>query len=262
MYKKDYTKALKIIEDLVKKVEDLDFFKDDHVSEYHVFDEPFEEVLYCFKTEPEKKIRRADISYTEIYFLYGCLLVEMQQLSSARDVLEKGLRWNPVSFRIMTEYMETYKIEGDLETFLSLSRDAFEIAFRPKDVARCYRNFGYYFVEKELYPEAIAVYRLSLLFDSESNQAQSELYYINEKTGGRFDVPSRETMEGYAEKYGFPVGADREIVGIAVQYGHHFIGKGNFEMARYFLSIAYDLTEDDTIKEVLEHIPDSMKGSG
>ena len=46
IYKKDYDKALSTIEALVKKVEDLNAFQDDSVSEYHNFDEPFEEILY------------------------------------------------------------------------------------------------------------------------------------------------------------------------------------------------------------------------
>ena len=103
-------KALKMIEDLVVKVEDLNMFQDDSVSEYHAFDELFEEVLYRHIYEPQKDVRRAQIPYTEIYLLYGSLLVELNRLEDARKQLEKGLRWNPICFSIMSEYIETFKM--------------------------------------------------------------------------------------------------------------------------------------------------------
>ena len=83
---------------------------------------------------------------------------------------------------------------GDLNNFFRLTVDAFKIAFRPQHVARCYRNLGYYFVEKELYSEAIACYLLSLQFEKDALQVQSELYYINSKTDGKVKEPSIEEI--------------------------------------------------------------------
>lgn len=91
IFKKDFDNALLIIEDLVAKVEDMGAFEDDQVSEYHVFDEPFEEFLYQYRAKPEKDLKQAQIPYTEFYLLYGSLLVEMKRLSEAREELEKGL---------------------------------------------------------------------------------------------------------------------------------------------------------------------------
>lgn len=144
IYKKDFDKALRIMEALVTKVEELNAFQDDQVSEYHVFDEFFEEVLYQYRAKPDKDIRRAQIPYTEIYMLYGSLLVELKRIPEAQEALRKGLRWNPVSFRITSEYIETYKMTGELEQFFNLTKEAFKIAFRSVDVARCYRNLGFY----------------------------------------------------------------------------------------------------------------------
>ena len=88
IYKKNYDKALKMLEDLVRKVEDLNMYQDDRVSEYHLFDEFFEEILYRHKYNPTKDLRRAQIPYTEIYSLYGGLLVELKQLDRAREALQ------------------------------------------------------------------------------------------------------------------------------------------------------------------------------
>ena len=255
IFKKNYDNALRIIEELVTKIEDMGAFEDDQVSEYHVFDEPFEEFLYQYRAKPEKDLKQAQIPYTEIYLLYGSLLVEMKRLSEARVELEKGLRWNPVSFCIMSEYIETYKMSGELGTFFKLTKEAFKLAFRSDDLARCYRNLGYYFVEKELWSEAIACYLLSLQYETDSRQAQSELYYINSITNGEVAEPSLEEVMEYGIRYGFPIGADDDIVGLSLSYGKEFLDQNEPDTARYFLSIAYDLTGREEIAEMMGRIP-------
>lgn len=255
IYKKNYDKALKMLENLVKKIEDLNMFQNDQVSEYHLFDEFFEEILYRHIYNPAKDLRRAQIPYTEIYFLYGGLLVELKRLDDAREALQKGLRWNPMNFQIMSEYIETFKMDGNMDKFFEKTIEAFKIAIHAPEVARCFRNLGYYFVEKKLYPEAIATYLLSTRFEKESKQVQSELYYINKITGG-IQEPSYEDIKKYAEKYGFPTGADEDVLGLAYAYGMHFAEKGQNEPARYFTSILYELTQDDDVKTMLDSIPE------
>ena len=254
IYKKDFNKALQIIEALVTKIEALNAFEDDKVSEYHDFEEWFEEVLYQYRSKTEKDMRHAQIPYREMYLLYGVLLVELKRIPEAQEALKKGLRWNPVCFHMMSEYIETYKMSGDLEQFFILTKEAFKIAFRPTDLARCYRNLGYYFVEKKLWPEAIACNLLSLEYDKEAKAAQSELYYINNATDGKIPEPSIDQTREYSKKYGFPFGPDRDILGLSYAYGKHFLEEKEPNAARYFLSITYGLTGDPEIKEIIEKL--------
>ena len=153
------------------------------------------------------------------------------------------------------EYIETYKMEGNLEEVWKKTIEAFSIAFRPAHVARCYRNLGYYFVEKKKYSEAISAYMLSLRYEKDSKQVQSELYYINQVSGG-VKEPSIEEIKMYAEKYGFPVKANDDIIGLAYTYGKHFSDDGKGKVAKYFFNIVYDLTNDHSIKELIDSIPD------
>lgn len=57
IYKKDFDKALSLIEPLVLKMNEALPFQDDQVSEYRLFDESFEEILYRFRYRPEKELR-------------------------------------------------------------------------------------------------------------------------------------------------------------------------------------------------------------
>jgi tetratricopeptide (TPR) repeat protein len=215
--------------------------------------------VYRYRAEPEKDLRPAQLPYTEIYLLYGSLLVEMKRYAEAQEALRKGLRWNPVSFNMTSEYIETYKVTGDLEKFFSLTKEAFKIAFRSSDVARCYRNLGYFFVEKKLWSEATACYLLSLQYDHDSKTAQSELYFINSSAEGKIQEPSIDQAREYREKYGFPIGADEDVIGLAVSYGKHFLEQGALNAAKYFLSIAYDLTGSDDILKIIEQLPKDTK---
>lgn len=55
------------------------------------------------------------------------------------------------------------------------------------------------------------------------------------------------------------MGADDDILGLSVSYGRHFLEQNAPDAARYFLSIAYDLTDNEEIGKMLESLPGSMK---
>ena len=200
-------------------------------------------------------MRNAPVPLADIYLLYGSLLVDLKRIKEAQEAFKTALHWNPVSFMITSEYIETYKVLGDYDAFIKLTIDAFKIAFHPQDIARCYRNLGFYFVEKELYSEATATYLMSLQYEKDSKQAQSELYYINKKTDGTIKPPSMDDLTQYSEKYGFPMGADQDILSLSYSYGQHFYKEKAFDAAKYFLGITYGLTDDPEIKKMIDDIP-------
>ena len=84
------------------------------------------------------------------------------------------MSFNPVSVRIMFELGEAYKLQKDLDKFYSVSKRALEFAMDKEDIARAYRNIGFYFTEKEMYNEAIALFLLSGEF-VKSDVAANEL---------------------------------------------------------------------------------------
>lgn len=259
IYKKDYEKADVLMKALVTKVEDLEksgMFQDDTVSMYFTFNGFFEELLYITRNKPKKDVRRSEIPFAEIYLQYGSLLFELKRYEEAREMLRKAMRWNPCSAQIAFEYAETYKVIGDLEGFLQVSINTFKVAYTPDTVARCYRNLAFYFVEKELWSEAMACNLMSLQYDHNSPNAMSEMYYIQQKTNGSVPEPGVEELRAYSEKYGFPLGADDDILGIAYGYGRRFLEDEQYEAAKYFFTILYNLTDDEEIKNIIDKIPE------
>lgn len=257
IYKKDFKKALELMEVLVEKTERNPMYQNDSVTEYFSFETPFEFFMYVQRNECNKEVKWIQYPYAAIYLQYGSLLYDLQRYGEANQMLEKALRWNPMSARILYEYAETFKVMGDNEKFFALSKKAFEIAYTRADIARAYRNLGYYFVEVEKYQAAIGCYLLSLEYDKESKNAQSELYYIHQKTGGSVKEPTLEELEVIAEAEGIPMGLNEDVLGIAVAYGKHFLENDEVDGARAMFEIAYELTRDEAFEKILEDIPEA-----
>ena len=252
VHSKNYDKALMIFGGLIDKIESGGTFADDTVSEYHSFDELYEEILYQFLHKSTKTIRPAHPLMARIYVEYGVLLVELNRLEEAREALRAALRWNPMYAKAMFEYAETFKMERDWEKFMEITRQAFKIVFRPQDLARCYRNTASYFVEKELYDAAVGCLEMSVAFDPECLTAQAERFRIHEQTNGAAKRPSPMELRQIGETYGFPIGADRDVVGLALAIGRNGLEKRQKEAARYYLSIAYNLTRSQSIEALLK----------
>ena len=255
-HEKKYDEALSILEPVIRKFEEADMFTDDQVSEYHCFNEFFEEALYRMNIKPSRELRHATFPLDRIYMQYGSLLIDLRRLEEAETALATAMRWNPADVSIAFEYAETFKQRGDMESFFHLTVSSFRYAFRPEQVARCLRNMGYYFIEKSMWEEAYACYRVSITYSQDARQAMSELYYIEQKAGKPVSMPDEETLNKISEKYGFPFGPDEEILGLSFAYGKHFAEEGETDGARYCWQITYDLTKDDEIKKLLDDLPD------
>ena len=254
VFEGDIEKAFKLSEALVAKIEQAPMFENDKVSEYFVFDNVFEEILYVYHNQPKKDVRQATIPYGEIFYMHGNLLFELKRISEAREYLKKALRWNPISCTIAFEYIETFKAENQLEKFYELTRKQFKYAYKSEDVARCYRNLGYYYIEKCEYSVAATCYVISMLYDEENQFAQSELYYIEHTAPEGYEKPTVELLEKYEEEYDLPRGADSDVIGLVNAYSHKALEDGQLELAAYFLEIFCDLTEDEDAIKLLEEI--------
>lgn len=255
VYKKEYQRALDVIEPLVRKADENPMFKDDSVSLYFNFGEFFEELIYAQVKRPEKDVRKAEFPFANIYLNYGSLLVELKRVEEANVTLKKALRWNPVNMGIRNEYMETLKIMGKLDEYFEMAVESFKYAYRLKDVGRCFRNLGWYFVEKQMYKEAIGAYLLSTHYDCDNNTAQAELYYI-QQIAPLAKEPTVEEMKSIADEYGFPTGPDMGVLQTAFAYGKHFAENSAYNGARYCWGILYELTCDEDIKAMIDELPE------
>ena len=151
IYKKDYDKALDILEAIITNIESSDMYDNDSLSEYYTFSDSFEKVLYEINSGTKKEVHEVPVPFSEIYRTYGSLLTELERYEEAQAAMEKARRWNPTNAKIAFAYANLMKITGDLDRFYELTKEIFGFAYTSNAVARCYRNLGYFFSKKELY---------------------------------------------------------------------------------------------------------------
>lgn len=257
MFQRKFDVAHDMLAKMTEKLEALNMYQDDAVSEYHTFNSPVEEVIYVNLYEPKKDIRRATEPYSILYLTLGSVLFELGEIENAKLALEKAIRWNPIDPQITFEYAEIHKKQGDLEKFLQLTKIAFSHSYSEEHLARCYRNFGYYFIEKKLWKGAAGCYMFSTQFDQDSKQAQSELWYIEQNAGTDFAPPTEEEIVDFFREHDIPIGASHDIVEILLGLGNSAKEADAIDFARHCYELAYGLTGAEQIKAMLDEFPKS-----
>ena len=71
--------------------------------------------------------------------------------------------------------------------------DALKYSYYPQDIARCYRNLGYYYVEENDLKTALALYIYSMEYET-SPLAYAEIKFIQSKTDN-MELPLNECIE-------------------------------------------------------------------
>ncbi|MBR1694786.1 MAG: hypothetical protein IJ709_05230, partial [Selenomonas sp.] len=252
---KDVEAAVDILRQQIEAVEALNLYNDGR-ADYYDFNTLMEMVMFQSQHPEIQPVADIEEPLNRLYAMYGSVLLELGELDAAEEALAIAMDWNPMSADIAFEHAEVYKQKKDMETFKKLSTDIFKICYKRREIAHCYRNLGYYFVEKQMWDEAVGCYLLSMTFaEAEGRfQAETELKYIYDETKGEASRPSLGAMRSYGEKYHFPIGPDAKIIETAMLYGKTMLANKKLQHASYFLDIAYKLTESKELKELLDGI--------
>lgn len=251
----DCKKAEQLLSSVVKSI--FGMFKSDGECVYMSFENPLEHFIYLILNKPEKTIRMPSYNYAEIYYFYGYCLIENKKFNEAEIALKSSLEWNPVSTRTMFELAEIYKMNKDFASYLHWTKETLKYAYGSDEIARCYRNLGYYYSDIEEYSLASSLYYFSQYFKP-TDIANSELFYIAQKTGTMpKEVSSTELKKVFADN-DIPFGANDDILGIAYSLGKQFEEEENFEWAQFCYNVVFDLTRDDKIKKLMDSIKAKM----
>jgi tetratricopeptide (TPR) repeat protein len=259
MYRNNYQKAFKIMENLISNIEKRNLYQDDSKSEYYCFYNLFEEILYKEIFKPSKDVRQIPENFTGAYFIYGVILFELKMYDKSKEILEKAHKYNPVSVKILFELSEIYKMNNEWEEYVNINKKCLEYAYSSKDIARCYRNYGFYFIEQDRYDMATDLFQLSLEYDQDSKVAQSELVYIAQKTGKQLNLSNNNKMIESIKNENIQFGANPLVISIANYLLKASLKKDNIEAWKFFAGILYDLTEDENFKKIIDRLDDIDK---
>ena len=252
--RKELVKAGKTIGSLITRIEEYGLFADDSFSEYKDFGETFEEVLYLYRRRPQKTLRTPGLPYAHIYTKYGFILYGTGDLDGAKDALFKAQKWNPISADISFGIAEVYRAAGDMDAFLSTTGSAYNNCFRPESLARYYRNLSLCFSEEKKYREAAVCLQMSSDFGCPSEIISTELFHLEEISGGEKPDLSAEQIRELLQKENIPVSASEEILDLSYTLARDRIEHESWNGAAYFLKIFCDLTGDEGAEMLLERV--------
>ena len=228
-------------------------FEDDRVSEYHFFTNPLEELIFLKYIGLKKELRYIPDNkpLLDLYYVYGFLLLESKQYEKAEEYLKKAIKINPVSARIILELTEIYKVHTyTFNEFIIRTSDALKYAYYPQDIARCYRNLGYYYVEENDFRTALALYIYSMEFEA-SPLAYAEIKYIQSRS--KVELSLNECIE-IIEGKNIQLGVNPFILECLDELILEYEKNNLPNQVRYFLELKFDITNDEKILDKINKI--------
>jgi tetratricopeptide (TPR) repeat protein len=259
IHKKDFMKAISLLESLISKIEnekgELVLYRNDTVNEYYFFYNFFEELLYKEVFKPDITIRRFPEDFGLCYYLYGNVLFELQRYDEAAVALKKAIVINPLNVDVIFELAEIHKIRKEWDEYLNLTKQCMEFTYTGRHMSRCYRNLGYYYIEQEDYLMAAATYLKSTGYGNDSSMAQAQLFYIQQVSGKLIPDLSPDDVNSLLEKNNIPINANDAVLGLSLAYGKMAVERAEYEAAKFFWSIFYDITNDESIKKMIDSLP-------
>lgn len=236
-------------------------FTEDQVSVYFSFNNLLEELYYKSKFNPQKEIREMPVIFNEILMAYAYLLVDKKEFDEAHEILNRGLKNNPLDTNLLFEKGEIYKINKDWKDFKEITNLGLEYSYSSKNIARAYRNYGYMFIELKDYEGAICCYLKSIQYENHT-MAQSQLYYISQITEKKIDPNEyKDKIDPFFEKNNILTCPNLDLLSIALFIGTQLEEKERYRESLFYYNIFYDLTANDEIREKIEHIKNKIKES-
>ena len=220
-------------------------FEDDKVSEYHFFTNPLEELIFRKYIGAKKEVRYIPDNQPllDLYYVYGFLLLEDKQYEKAEEYLKKAIRINPVSARIILELTEIYKVHTyTFNEYVIRTSDALKYAYYPQDIARCYRNLGYYYVEENQLETALALYLYSMEYEA-SPLAYAEIKFIQSKAEN-LELTLNECIEIIKGK-NIQIGANPFILDGLNELIGEYEKNELYNQLLYFLELKFNLKSDE-----------------
>ncbi|MBQ2832944.1 hypothetical protein [Methanobrevibacter sp.] len=253
----DYKKALIELDGFMESFPGM--FEDDKVSEYHSFTNPLEEILFRKYVGAEKEVRLIPDNkpLLDLYYIYGFLLFEDNRLKEAEESLKKAKKINPVSARVILELSEIYKTRTpSFNKFFMYTTEALTYSYYPQDIARCYRNLGYFYIEENDLNAAVALFKYSMTFEM-NVMAYSELHYIETK-GHDTNLSIEESIKIIEEK-NIQLGVNPFILTTLNELAEEYEKNMLYNQSLYFYEIIYNLTKDEKIDEKIKNISSVIK---
>lgn len=223
-------------------------------AEYHFFTNTLEELIFMryIGSKNEIKYIPTNQPVLDLYYIYGFLLLEDKQFEKSEKYLKKAIKINPVSSRVILELSEIYKIHTyTYNKYYMFVSDALKYAYYPQDIARCYRQLGFYYIEENQMEIALALFIYSMEYEL-SPQAYSEINYIQSKNS-ELKLNLDECINIIKNK-NIQLGVNPFVLDTLYELADEYEKNRLYSQSIYYYEIIYDLTNDENILEKIKNI--------
>jgi tetratricopeptide (TPR) repeat protein len=234
----------------------------EYVEGEYIFKNLLEELL--FQITIKKEIRRKYplmLDYSTLYSNYGNVLLHFKEYENALKSFKLSYNYNPVNVKAIFGLCEVYRIEENWDEFYKLAIQSFRFDYYPEDVSKSFENLSFYYLneyqdskDKENLKLSIYLERLSEYYDDSKDSDEN-------KTAIRFDDEflseydqSIEEVKEYLKSKGLPYGPSIEVITICKNLGFQLDEDKKVVPALFYFNIAYDLTGDPAIKDVIDDL--------
>lgn len=206
----------------------------------------------------DKKVEQenfAKINYYDFYLMSAAANYNLDLLDESRKNYVKAIAFNPASSIARLQVLEIDKRQKNFENYLEDVREFFNYAYRRTDIAKAYRDVGYYLYEMKDYEMSLVAYYLSNIYEF-TDVAIDEIKHIAEAE--KIDLDSKawlseEMMGEFHNKYKIPLLPSEKLTSLAIAMANDAEDKKAFPVARFAYQVAYELTlEEEYLKKVEE----------
>lgn len=234
----------------------------EYVEGEYIFKNLLEELL--FQITIKKEIKRKYplmLDYSTLYSNYGNVLLHFNEYENALKSFKLSYNYNPVNVKAIFGLCELYRIEKNWNEFYNLTIQSFRYDYSLVDLSKSFENLSIYYLNEyqvsnddENLKLAIYLERLAEYYDgsNDSNENRTSIEF-DEDSLNQYDQSIEEIKE-YLKSKGLPYGPSIEVITICKNLGFQLDEDKKVVPALFYFNIAYDLTRDPAIKDVIDDL--------
>ena len=234
----------------------------EYVEGEYIFKNLLEELL--FQITIKKDIKRKYplmLDYSTLYSNYGNVLMHFKDYENALKSFKLSYNYNPINVKAIFGFCEVYRIEEDWDEFYKLAIQSFRFDYYLEDLSKSFEVLSFYYLneyqdskDKENLKLSIYLERLAEYYDDskDSNENKTAIGFDDEFLR-EYDQSIEEVKE-YLKSKGLPYGPSIEVITICKNLGFQLDEDKKVVPALFYFNIAYDLTNDPAIKDVIDDL--------
>lgn len=234
-----------------------DLFREDNEAVYLSFKNPLEREFYRAKFKPTKTLREpGGLPFDLSFHLAAYIAFERQDYDKCLKIIEKGLKRCPFSTDLLFERSEIFKIRKQWTEYRAATEAALPALYTRPDIARFFRNMGYYFIESGLWEPALCCYSVSRYWQH-IEACDQELSYIVHASQMKFEDADAlandfERCQQILAKHSVPIyPIDPLWLQLSVALGDLAKNNRDFMEALQFYSVNHEITGDSQIQAAI-----------